>query len=92
MLEPNILIKSALVLRDLPILKKIKGARVGFTITTMDRKAAKVFEPGASLPQLRLTAARQLMKAGILVWVFIAPVLPGISDTEEALLWSYSGH
>ncbi|MBP1744956.1 MAG: Radical domain protein [Firmicutes bacterium] len=85
LLEPNILTKSALVLRDLPILKKIKGAKVGFTITTMDRKVARVFEPGASPPQVRLTAARQLMKAGIPVWVFIAPVLPGLSDTEEAL-------
>lgn len=85
LLEPNILTKSALVLRDLPILKRIKGAKVGFTITTMDRKAARVFEPGASPPQLRLTAARQLIKAGIPVWVFIAPLLPGISDTEEAL-------
>lgn len=85
LLEPNILTKSALVLRDLPILSKIKGARVGFTITSMDRKVAKVMEPGASPPQLRLTAAKQLIKAGIPVWVFIAPVLPGLSDTEEAL-------
>jgi len=51
----------------------------------MNRKAARVIEPGASPPQVRLTAAKQLIKAGIPVWVFIAPLLPGISDTEEGL-------
>lgn len=85
LLQPHILTKSALVLRDLLILEKIKGSKVGFTITTMDRKAARILEPGASPPQVRLTAARQLIKAGIPVWVFIAPLLPGISDTEEGL-------
>ncbi len=44
-----------------------------------------MFEPGASSPQLRLAAARQLLKSGIPVWVFIAPLLPGLADTEEAL-------
>ena len=85
LLQPHILTKSALVLRDIPILSKIEGAKVGFTITTMDRNVASVMEPGASAPQLRLTAARQLIKAGIPVWVFIAPLLPGLSDSPEAL-------
>ena len=85
LLEVHILTKSALVLRDLPILRRLLACEVGFTITTMDPRVARIVEPGASSPQLRLAAARQLREAGIPVWVFIAPLLPGLSDTEEAL-------
>jgi DNA repair photolyase len=85
LLEVHILTKSALVQRDIPILRQLRACEVGFTITTVDRNVARVLEPGASPPHLRLAAARQLIKAGIPVWVFIAPLLPGLSDTEKAL-------
>ncbi len=84
-LEVHILTKSALVQRDTEILKRIPAAQVGFTITTMDSRVARVVEPGASAPSLRLGAARRLREAGLPVWVFIAPLLPGLSDTEAAL-------
>ncbi|HWQ89097.1 MAG TPA: radical SAM protein [Desulfitobacteriaceae bacterium] len=86
LLEVHILTKSALVQRDISILRQLRACEVGFTVTTTDRKIARLFEPYASPPQLRLAAARQLIKAGIPVWVFIAPLLPGLSDTEEALI------
>lgn len=85
LLEPHILTKSALVQRDIPILRRIRGCEVGFTITTMDASIASVLEPGASRPDQRLHAAGKLMDAGIPVWIFIAPLLPGLSDTEEKL-------
>jgi DNA repair photolyase len=84
-LEVEILTKSALVLRDLPILQKISQCSVGFTVTTINEKAARVLEPGAPPPGLRLAAARQLAEAGLPVWVFIAPVLPGLGDGEKDL-------
>jgi DNA repair photolyase len=84
-LEVEILTKSALVVRDISLLAKLPGCTVGFTITTVDEKTARVFEPGAPPPGLRLAAARQLVEAGIPVWVFIAPVLPGVGDGEDAL-------
>jgi len=89
-LEVHVLTKSALVQRDLEILQHIPEVKVGFTITTMDSRVARVVEPGASAPSLRLAAARKLKEAGIPVWVFIAPLLPGLTDTEPALfkLWT----
>jgi DNA repair photolyase len=84
-LEVEILTKSALVVRDLFILREMPRCSVGFTLTTVNEKIARVIEPGAPPPGLRLAAARQLAEAGIAVWVFIAPVLPGIGDSEEAL-------
>ncbi|ADI01901.1 SPL family radical SAM protein [Syntrophothermus lipocalidus] len=85
LLEVHTLTKSSLVLRDLPLLRQMRGCEVGFTITTLDRNVARVLEPGASPPHLRLAAARELIRAGIKVWVFIAPLLPGVSDREESL-------
>lgn len=84
-LEVDILTKSALVVRDISLLKELSRCSVGFTVTTVDEKAARLLEPGASPPGLRLAAARQLGEAGIPVWVFIAPLLPGVGDGEEAL-------
>lgn len=84
-LEVEILTKSALVVRDISLLSQLPRCSVGFTITTMDEKAARVFEPGAPPPALRVAAARQLVQAGIAVWVFIAPLLPGVGDGEDAL-------
>jgi DNA repair photolyase len=85
MLEVHILTKSALVKRDISILSQLNMCKAGFSITTMNPKIARILEPGASLPQMRISAAKELAKAGIPVWVFISPVLPGITDTEEAL-------
>ncbi len=84
-LEVEILTKSALVVRDLSLLTKLPGSSVGFSIATVDEKAARVLEPGAPPPGLRLAAARQLVEAGIAVWVFIAPLLPGVGDSAESL-------
>ena len=84
-LEVHILTKSALVERDVEILARMRGCEVGFTVTTMDPDVARVIEPGASLPRQRLDTAVEMKKAGIHVWVFIAPVLPGLTDTGESL-------
>lgn len=84
-LEVHLLTKSDLVQRDIPILQRVRVCEVGFTITTMDQKVSGILEPGASPPNVRLSAAGELMKAGIAVWVFIAPLLPGLTDTEESL-------
>ena len=85
LLEVHILTKSDLVRRDIAILHKLTACEVGFTITTMDKNISRVLEPGASPPDLRLEAAGALMKAGIPVWVFAAPLLPGLTDTEASL-------
>lgn len=83
--EVTILTKSDLVRRDLDVLQRLKNCSVGFTITLADDAAAAVFEPGAPPPSLRLRAAQGLIGQGIAVWVFIAPLLPGVGDAPLAL-------
>ena len=84
-LAVSILTKSDLVLRDLALLKQLPRVEVGFTITVANDAVARILEPGASSPERRFRALATLAEAGIATWVFIAPVLPGLGDTEANL-------
>jgi DNA repair photolyase len=81
----SILTKSALVLRDLDLIKKLKDVAVAFTITTLDEEIRRLFEPGASPIAARLEALRAFSEAGIPTWAFCGPLLPGITDDETSL-------
>jgi len=82
--------KSQLVLRDLDLLAPMAAqnlARVAISLTTLDRKLARVMEPRAAAPHARLDAIRALSGAGVPVTVMTAPLIPMINDMElEALL------
>jgi DNA repair photolyase len=80
----NILTKSRLVLRDLDILVG-RNVRLGVTITTPDESQAQIWEPGASAVPDRVEILKQAKAAGIETAVMFGPLLPGISDTDEAL-------
>jgi len=84
-LPVSILTKSALVLRDLDLIKKLKDVEVAFTITTLDEEVRRRFEPGASPVTARLDALRAFSEAGIPTWAFCGPLLPGITDDETSL-------
>ncbi|SPF42356.1 Radical SAM domain protein [Candidatus Sulfopaludibacter sp. SbA4] len=80
--------KSDLVLRDIDLLKEIARANVlgvNITITTLDEKLARLLEPRAPRPALRLETVRRLSKAGICVAVFPNPIMPGLTDGERQL-------
>lgn len=80
--------KSDLVARDIDLLRQIAQANVlsiNITITTLDEKMARLLEPRAPRPELRLGALGKLSKAGLLVGVFPNPVMPLITDSEEQL-------
>ncbi|MBM3307961.1 MAG: radical SAM protein [Candidatus Eisenbacteria bacterium] len=81
----GILTKSDLVVRDVDVLAELGQVRVGFSMTTLDDDLARLVEPGAPPPRSRLEAMRELARAGVAVWGFIAPVLPTFSDSEETL-------
>ncbi|MDI6868893.1 MAG: radical SAM protein [Coprothermobacterota bacterium] len=81
----SILTKSALVLRDLDLLKRMRNCTVGFSIPIFFPEISALFEGRASPPLERFEALRRLAEAGISTWVFIAPTLPYFSDSEENL-------
>ncbi|MEO0586404.1 MAG: PA0069 family radical SAM protein, partial [Planctomycetota bacterium] len=77
--------KGSLVLRDLDLWQKLgskNAGRVTVTIVTLDDELAKKLEPRAASPARRLHLIRELKKAGVPVSVNIAPVIPGLTDTE----------
>lgn len=81
----EILTKSSLVGRDIDLLKNYNDCSVGITITTIDDKIRKIFEPYADSVENRLKCVRVLVDAGIDTSVFFGPILPYFSDTESAL-------
>jgi DNA repair photolyase len=86
----GIVTKSALVLRDLDLLKELADqglTKVALSITTLDGKLARGMEPRASTPMKRLAALEILAKAGIPTVVMMGPVIPGLNDSEiESIL------
>lgn len=77
--------KSALVLRDTDLWVRLAGmnaGRVTITLVTLDAELAQKLEPRASTPAGRLRAIRELTAAGVPVSVNIAPIIPGLTDTE----------
>jgi DNA repair photolyase len=81
----GIVTKSPLVVRDADILGEMAQmglARVALSITTLDRRLARVMEPRAGTPPRRLEAIRELNAAGIPTNVMFAPVIPALNDGE----------
>jgi DNA repair photolyase len=84
----SITTKSDLVRRDIPLLKKIaqrNTVSVNMTITTLDASLARLLEPRAPRPELRLRAVAALAEAEIDVGVFPNPIMPLITDQEQRL-------
>jgi DNA repair photolyase len=86
--EIGMVTKSNLVLRDTDVLQQItKNNRlfVNITITTLKVELARILEPRAPRPDLRLEAMQKLNQAGVAAGVICAPVLPGITDLPRDL-------
>lgn len=87
-LSLGLVTKSDLVLRDLDLLRAIASKNrlsVHVTVTTMKTDLARMLEPRAPRPDLRLKAVKELVAAGIQTSVNCAPVLPGITDSPADL-------
>jgi DNA repair photolyase len=81
----GIVTKSALVTRDIDILARMAEnglAKVALSVTTLDRMLARTMEPRAATPTKRLETIRQLSEAGIPTSVMVAPIIPGLTDSD----------
>jgi DNA repair photolyase len=86
--ELGIVTKSNLISRDLDLLQQVAGSNrlsVHITVTTLDTDLARILEPRAPRPDLRLDAVRALSQAGLRVGVSCSPVIPGITDSPKDL-------
>jgi DNA repair photolyase len=81
----GIVTKNALVTRDMDQLAQLAehgAVRVMISVTTLDPALARSMEPRTSAPAARMRAIETLAEAGIPVGVMIAPVIPGLNDSE----------
>jgi DNA repair photolyase len=87
-LEIGLVTKSNLILRDIPLLQQISENNkltICVTVTTIKTDLARILEPRAPRPDLRLEAVRKLVESGIRAGVNCAPVLPAITDSPADL-------
>ena len=86
----SIVTKSALITRDIDILAPMaaKGlVKVYVSVTTLDRKLARLMEPRAATPERRIDTIHALNAAGVPCGVMPAPMIPGLNDSEmESIL------
>src|SRR5512145_2500702 len=82
--------KSALIERDLDLLKNLGAKRlvkVFVSIGSLDRELARKLEPRAASPQRRLDIVRKLNETGVPCGVMIAALIPALNDkTMEQVL------
>ena len=81
----SIVTKNALVTRDIDLLGPMAEkqlARVAISVTSLDQSLTRVMEPRTSSPAARLRAIAELAAAGIPTLVMVAPVIPGLNDSE----------
>lgn len=81
-----ILTKSARILRDVDLLKRINQKTkcvVQMTLTTYDEALCKKLEPNVSTTKERFHALEIMRDEGIPSVVWMSPILPFINDTEE---------
>jgi len=86
--ELGIVTKSNLIVRDLDLLKQVAQSNklsVHVTVTTLNVDLARILEPRAPRPDLRLDAVHALSQAGVRVGLSCSPVIPGITDSPKDL-------
>jgi DNA repair photolyase len=84
-LSISITTRSPLVLRDIDILKEVPITSVNLSINTLDQKVWRSMEPSTPSPMKRLETVQQLREAGIPAGIFMAPILPYLTDRPEGL-------
>jgi DNA repair photolyase len=84
-LSISVITKSNQIVRDIDVFKRIaerSELSLNITITTMRARLARLLEPRAPRPDLRVAAVKELRAAGLAVGVSACPLIPGITDGD----------
>jgi DNA repair photolyase len=87
-LSVSVITKSNQIVRDIDLYRCIAARStlsLNVTVTTLKPRLARLLEPRAPRPDLRVRAVRELRAAGLNVGVSASPLLPGINDGEGEL-------
>ena len=81
----SIITKGALIARDVDVLSelaKVTDVKVYFSVAFCDDAMSKAIEPNAPRPSTRFRAMKTLHDAHVPLAVGIAPVIPGLNDSQ----------
>ena len=81
--ELSILTKSPLVTRDIDLFKLFRSIEVGLTINGFTGREKRLFEPLTPVHEARVSALKELHDAGLRTYVFVSPIVPGVTDVSE---------
>jgi DNA repair photolyase len=87
----SILTKGTLLARDIPLLKSAATqvpVGLGISLAMTDEALSEAVEPGTPGPRARLKLVSRLREAGLPCGVMAMPILPWLSDSDEASLAS----
>ncbi|MEP6562564.1 MAG: Rv2578c family radical SAM protein [Nakamurella sp.] len=82
----SILTKGTVLSRDLDLLSAAGSSvsvGIGVSLALLDPDLQATLEPGTPSPKARLELVRRIRAAGLPCGVFMAPLLPYLTDTEE---------
>jgi DNA repair photolyase len=84
----SILTKGTVLARDLDLLAAAAGSvsvGLGISLALLDPDLQATLEPGTPTPRARLELIRRIRAAGLPCGVFLAPLLPYLTDTDEQI-------
>lgn len=87
-LPVTITTRSPLILRDIDLLQRLNRyapCSVNISINTLDVNVWRRIEPESPHPRARFQTVKQLHEAGIRVGIFLAPILPFLTDDEQTI-------
>jgi DNA repair photolyase len=87
-LSIGLVTKSTLIERDIALLQRVAERNtlvLHLTITTPNVALARLLEPRAPRPDLRLRTVARLRQSGLRAGILCSPLLPGLTDTGKAL-------
>lgn len=84
-LPTSITTRSPLILRDIDLLKEIPVLSVNISVNTLNRQVWRTLEPSSPFPMKRLETVQRLNEEGIPSGIFMAPIIPYLTDSAQEL-------
>lgn len=81
----SVVTKSNLVLRDIDVFKRMKHVEVAISLSTLDEVLRQKLEPNSSSIAERIETLKELKCNGIKTVVFVAPIIPMITDFKNII-------
>lgn len=77
--------RSPLILRDLDLLREMNITSINISVNTLNEKLCRMIEPATPFPLKRLETVQKLVEQELTAGIFIAPILPKLTDSMEEL-------